>query len=116
MREASTVRPTLPARADSSRRFMRLDPEFSIHVFTPRGKISVSQPSLAAGQRRQLVLVIDQSHASQETTNHFVRELVRDLHSQEAWMRELAAFDLANSGEFPSAAAALASVFALDTH
>lgn len=89
--------------------------QFSIDVFTPRGKVSVSQPSLAAGQRRQLVLVIDQSHASQETTNHFVRELVRDLHSQEAWMRELAAFDLGNLGEFPSAAAALASVFALDT-
>ena len=85
-----------------------------VDVFTPEGSITVPQPSVAAGERRRLVLRLPRNRASAETTNRFVRELVRDLHSSDAWLREMAALDLGNLGEFPNAAAALASTFALD--
>lgn len=85
-----------------------------IEVFTPQGWISMPQPSVEAGARRTLVLRLPQNRASAETTNRFVRELVRDLQASEAWLRELAALDLGNLGEFPNAAAALASAFVLD--
>lgn len=85
-----------------------------VDVFTPEGAVSVAQPSVSAGERRRLILRLPRNHASAETTNRYVRELVRDLHSADAWLREMAALDLGDLGEFPNAAAALASTFALD--
>ena len=88
--------------------------QFVIEVFSPLGSITVRQPSLPAGEHRHLTPVLPQDRPSATTTNWFVRELVGDLHSSDAWLRENAALDLGNLGDFPNAAAALASTFALD--
>ena len=51
--------------------------QLRIDVFTPEGWISVPQPSVAAGERRQLVLRLPRAGAGADSTNRYVRELVR---------------------------------------
>ena len=88
--------------------------QIEVEVFSPKGSVTIPQASLSAGERREVRLQMNQSGASAETTNHFVRRMVQDLHGSAAWLREMAAVDLAGLGDFPNAAAALASTYGLD--
>ena len=85
-----------------------------IDILDPRGRTNVSGFRLMADERRDLVFHRPTGNASRDTTNAFAAALVADLHDPEPWVREMAAMDLADIGQIPHVASALASVFAFD--